>query len=521
MLVPFTLTSSSKTIGQPKELTMKLTTYQKAMLFRCLSIEEQRESFGIMADAPGTGKTAVILALLLASKKIYKGEQTIIVLPQNIIQQWCDEIVKFCGNSLSFTVMKNYADISNIYNVDYFEEVKKYDILIVASFILPMISPIFLQSEYRVKRVIYDEIDTIETVINTLTIKNDLDKKMRETVKGKAVLYEEAQTEGAISQMTWFISASIINLIDDKGDFHIGNVSLSQQQFMNKLVKCSPEFIEAHSLLKFNTPKETVIKSKCIIDDYTDFVSIQTLDYANSLSFNSVHGEYIQKTAESDDDILPLMVEDYLHHIEHYRTLLQDLPESSMNVNYMNEINHQKALHEKNMKAYQGILDTLLRTFGVAATPNIQTTLQSFRDIYSKKVEAIPVEEKKLSKIVSFFKNIKNTDAKVLLFSDFTTGFNRVMKELEAMEVKFTDLGKGNIKEINQAICDFKTGDTQVLFVDSSSQGCGMNLENATHVCFLHKTIDTLYDQIIGRALRPGRTGPLEVVQFLNANEIL
>jgi len=521
MLVPFTLTSSSKTIGQPKELTMKLTTYQKAMLFRCLSIEEQRESFGIMADAPGTGKTAVILALLLASKKIYKGEQTIIVLPQNIIQQWCDEIVKFCGDSLSFTVMKNYADISNIYNVDYFEEVKKYDVLIVASFILPMISPIFLQSDYRVKRVIYDEIDTIETVINTLTIKNDLDRKMRETNKGKATLYDEAQTEGSISQMTWFISASIINLIDDNGDFHIGDVTLSQKQFMDKLVKCSPEFIEAHSLLQCGIPKERIIKSKCIIDAYTDFVSVKTIDYTNSLSFNSIHGEYIQKTAESDDDILPLLVEDYLNHIEHYRTLLQDLPSSSMNTNYMNEIKHQKALHEKNMKAYQSILNALLGQFGITSTDNVEATLQAFKDAYSKKVEAIPKEEKKLYKIVSFFKDIKNTQAKVLLFSDFTTGFNKVMKEFDAMEIKYTDLGKGNIREINKAILDFKTGNTQVLFVDSSSQGCGMNLENATHVCFLHKTIDTLYEQIIGRALRPGRVCPLEIVQFLNENEIL
>lgn len=521
--VPYTLDSHSKTIGQPKELTMKLTTYQKAMLFKCLSIEEKREIFGIMADNPGTGKTAVILSLILASKKIYKGEQTIIVLPQNLIQQWCNEIVKFCGNKLTFTVMKNYADISNIYNIDYFEEIKGYDILIIASFILPLVSPIFLQSDYKVKRIVYDEIDTIETVINTLSIKNDLDRKIRETNKGKPSLYEEAKIEGSISQVTWFISASIINLIDENGDFHIGNITLSKEEFLNKLVKCSPEFIEQHSLLKFNNPKEDIVRSRCIIDDYTDFVSIQTIDYVNSLSFNNIHGEYIKKTAETDIDVLPLMVEDYLYHIEHYKKIIQNLPVNSSNKTYLEEVRSQRALNEKNLKAYSNILESLLKKCGMSYSINddIVTVLTKFKEVYTKEIRDISTEEKKLYKVVSFLKETKKNNWKVLLFSDFTTGFNVIIKEMENIDIKHTDLGKGNIKEINKAINDFKTGDTQVLLIDSSSQGCGMNLENATHVCFLHKTIDTLHDQIVGRALRPGRTSELQIIQFLNENEII
>ena len=51
-----------------------------------------------MSDKPGTGKTYAILGHIYNSKK----KRNIIVVPQNIIQQWCDSIHKFSNGKLKY-----------------------------------------------------------------------------------------------------------------------------------------------------------------------------------------------------------------------------------------------------------------------------------------------------------------------------------------------------------------------------------------------------------------------------------
>jgi hypothetical protein len=57
--------------------------------------------------------------------------------------------------------------------------------------------------------------------------------------------------------------------------------------------------------------------------------------------------------------------------------------------------------------------------------------------------------------------------------------------------------------------------------IDSSNHGAGMNLENTDILIFLHRTDETLYDQVIGRAQRPGRVGQLKIINLYNNNEII
>ena len=83
----------------------------------------------------------------------------------------------------------------------------------------------------------------------------------------------------------------------------------------------------------------------------------------------------------------------------------------------------------------------------------------------------------------------------------------------------FIELDGGNISEMQKILNAYRNGSVQVLLVNSSFYGCGMNLENTTDVIFYHKTETVMYKQVIGRAQRPGRTTCLNVHNLLYLQE--
>jgi SNF2 family DNA or RNA helicase len=125
----------------------------------------------------------------------------------------------------------------------------------------------------------------------------------------------------------------------------------------------------------------------------------------------------------------------------------------------------------------------------------------------------------KVDKIEEILNTIDKTNDKILIFSDFSGSFKIVSKILDSNGIKYTELNGGNITDIDNAIHKYKQLDTSILMIDSASQGCGMNLEMTTCIIFLHKTSELLYNQIIGRAQRYGRTNRLKVITLLNEKE--
>ena len=58
------------------------------------------------------------------------------------------------------------------------------------------------------------------------------------------------------------------------------------------------------------------------------------------------------------------------------------------------------------------------------------------------------------------------------------------------------------------------------MFLNARNMGAGLNIDSATHVVLFHRMSSELEKQIIGRAMRLGRTAPLEVVHLLHENEV-
>lgn len=502
------LNKTSTIIGQPTNLKIPLKKHQLAMLYRCLSIEKNiytnnEYPYGIMCDKAGAGKTAVIISLILADKMLCGKTQNLIVVPQNIHTQWIKEFEKFAGDSIKVKSFIEYADISGLFMDPTMIKENEYDVLITTTLYYDMIINTLRQNSIAIKRLIFDEIDTVAS-----SVMNNMEEKYRFNIKRST---EEEKTDEkymeANNKIVWFISASFENCVTEQG-FTFRNKHVSLDNLHKIMCQCENEFIDKN----FEMPEPMIINHICddLTDDYFECLSPQQLDYINSLSFQNIRSEFTNKIASNTHDVMKIIIEDYSIAIEKNENLIASFKSVMMkekNKDVIATANADIVFYNQLLKACHDI----------KCSKQCEDKVKCIRE----QIESIKYSNTKIAKIETFIQNINKDTDKVLIFSDFTGSFKLVSALLEKYNVKYTELDGGNTKSIDKSIELYKEKDTCVLMIDSSSQGCGMNLENTTHLIFIHKTGESLHNQIIGRAQRPGRTNQLSIISLLNNNEIV
>jgi hypothetical protein len=113
----------------------------------------------------------------------------------------------------------------------------------------------------------------------------------------------------------------------------------------------------------------------------------------------------------------------------------------------------------------------------------------------------------------------QNPNAKVLMFSGYDATFTDLANVLETDGISHATLAGSNAR-ISRLLKDFEAGKYRVLFLNARNMGAGLNIKPATHVVLYHRMAIETQNQIIGRAMRLGRTEPLTVVHLLHGNEM-
>jgi SNF2 family DNA or RNA helicase len=108
---------------------------------------------------------------------------------------------------------------------------------------------------------------------------------------------------------------------------------------------------------------------------------------------------------------------------------------------------------------------------------------------------------------------------KVIVFAAFTETLQLIQECMEQQKIPFTRL-MGTYKQIHQTVMDFRTNDTQVLLINSSTNCAGLDLQFSTDLVFFHKILDTkIQSQVAGRMQRVGREFNGNVHWLLYRNE--
>ena len=139
---------------------------------------------------------------------------------------------------------------------------------------------------------------------------------------------------------------------------------------------------------------------------------------------------------------------------------------------------------------------------------------------------ATPIQEvkvdpaKKINKKEALIRFLKsNPTAKTLMFSGYDASFSGLETKLSDEGLTFATLNGSNAR-ITKLLREFKDGKYNILFLNAQNMGAGLNIVPASHVVLFHRMSAELEKQIIGRAMRLGRTSPLEVVHLLHENEM-
>lgn len=134
-----------------------------------------------------------------------------------------------------------------------------------------------------------------------------------------------------------------------------------------------------------------------------------------------------------------------------------------------------------------------------------------------------PVNEmviiRKPKKKEALLKLIKEaTGGRFLVFNRFDNPFLEIEGELLELGIKVATV-KGNKDHVSIVLKKFEKGEIKVLLMNSMQAGVGMDLVGATHIVLMHAMKSEEERQIVGRAMRLGRTEPLNLVRLLHDNE--
>jgi SNF2 family DNA or RNA helicase len=561
------ISTGSPSAPQPENSKFPLWEHQKKMLAKCLQIEDKfnglessrkkstltnnttgvqeindvPETFGIMGDKPGTGKTLAAIALILSDLRKTTNVCNLIVVPQNIFSQWDSGIKSFCDlDKVRYKTFTNYEDISKLYASP--DVLKTADILLTTSLYYHMISgtlnTLNKTCGLKIGRVFFDEIDSINSML-------------REPVG---------------SNFTWFISASY------KGD-KIGPYKLDKT--IDRTCKCEDAVIDASFNLQ--PPINTSYNCKSIfIEMIKDLMPVKKVAELNALDFNTNIYKFVTNVPRNEKEFVALLLRDieeifnyatnnieslmcakkqieecgfYNGPILHHKlaSIMTQVNDSNNNIRAAKELKETIHKRLKERQVCPISLDDLESANKVISkccqTPysrNVSQTIVKFKCVVCAADLQFPegfVAEKKAvlrtkavrEKVIDntkfkldVFKELISGmphDSKVIIFSDYPEVFKTIEIYFADKGIKSVTLDGGSISEIDKSVVSYKTGDSMVLLADSSMYGCGMNFENTTDIIFIHKINQEMEKQVIGRAQRPGRVGVLNIHRLVHPNE--
>jgi superfamily II DNA or RNA helicase len=123
----------------------------------------------------------------------------------------------------------------------------------------------------------------------------------------------------------------------------------------------------------------------------------------------------------------------------------------------------------------------------------------------------------KLEIVTDIITNKKN--GKFILFSEFNNTFDSIKETLLSKGITLAEV-KGTSDSKQKSIKLFKEGKIQVIFLNSRNDGSGIDLPEATDIILYHKmSSPSIETQVLGRALRLGRTSKLTVHRLLYTEE--
>ncbi len=151
--------------------------------------------------------------------------------------------------------------------------------------------------------------------------------------------------------------------------------------------------------------------------------------------------------------------------------------------------------------------------------PYCRKTLDMKEMVISSKSESPKYTENRTKLEIAIELILNKKEGKFILFSEFNNSFDSIKESLIKKDISVAEV-KGISESKQKSIKLFKEGKIQVLFLNSRNDGSGIDLPEATDIILYHKmSSPSIETQVLGRALRLGRTSKLTVHRLLYTEE--
>jgi SNF2 family DNA or RNA helicase len=590
---------------QPENINVTLKRHQLTLLHRCRQYESEelplsqfqsllsnhsissrdymRTRVGILGDHVGSGKSFVLLSLVLTSSDIHAGpalrsygcnqvllckqDQTrslntsLLVIPHNLCAQWTTYIDTFSSNLKYLMINKNRMVHSIVA-----EDISTYDLVVVTSTFYNRVASILTSRNLKMRRVLFDEVDDIN-IPSCMPVD---------------------------SEFYWFVTASYGNLIWPRGYnkwdpstmrciWHATGIknsgfiktlfsdlsnNVDREVVKILVVRNKPEYVQQSMILPAMDARNVLCKTPPSINILNGLVARQIIDALNGGDISSAMQFVNPHNRTSEDGIIQVLIDKYSRNLHN----LNERLELCVRIQYESEDDRaaERARVEAQIADVQRRIDSIkerirstntccicfdamqnkcvvpccsnsycfecisrwLTSGRTPACPMCKHVPLRMDDLMLVQADLVPAPERPAppsrDQISEMHDKLQNLEAillnrqehsKFLIFSSYDNTLNNIVPVLDRLEMRHSCI-RGNHAVVRNTVDKYRNSDLDALLVNASQYGSGLNLENTTDVVLFHRFGSEIEKQVIGRAQRLGRTQPLRVWYLLHDVEM-
>ena len=535
-------------VEQPKNLSIGLYKHQLSSIYNMEKLENEKiiqkdniikeTSIGILADQTGFGKSLSLIGLILRDKMIWnlnsfhniqdtiseaggrikthtikkyiKLSTNLLLTSSSIVHQWIKELSNTTLKYIALTTIKKVESV----------DVMDYDIVIVTPNVYNILISSYSNNAW--KRFIFDEPGHVKV----------------------------CGMKCVIAGFYWFITATpneITKQYRNSKGFMKEIIGTSEYNFedmySDMIIKNDPNFISK----SFKMPPTNHKYYECFQPVYNLVNGFVSSSIHNMIEAGNIEGAIISLGGKKTDNILDVLKNKKLEELEEIDSKIRiynirndenKIKEWTERKNHINKQiieldNRFNLMLEDECSICQSELcepvlepecqnlfcgSCILKWFEKQRNcPLCRSSVNMNNLIYVKSNKTLKNDTSnneikkintKLDQIIDIIKD--NFSGKYLIFSSYSDTFIPICKVLEQHNISYSEV-KGSTKNIEDIINKYKKGSLQVIFLNSSYDGAGLNLQETTDIILYHEMNVNTTSQIIGRANRIGRTFPLYV----------
>ena len=520
-------------ISQPYDINIPLFLHQLKSIEDMELLESEKEislnttiyintKLGVLADLPGYGKSLSVLGLISRTKnKVFNNSDvaiekikyhdyvsvvktdiikrvncSVILVNVSLMSQWAFELNR---TLLNYIAVHKISDIEEI-------NVEKYDVILVSSNVYNVFCQIHKKKFWN--RFIIDE-------------PSSLKMSMDEIYAGFYWLITGTPNDLYLKRTTGFLNELLPSDIDTfnhliiKNDDEVVKSSYNMPTTRNIYYKCKGSI----SSLFEGIVTDNVLEMIQAINMNGVFNAFNINDDIEESSTMTIYDAYKIRKKRRLDELKSEKIKkiDKIETIENHINLLEDRILRYIVQNKCVVCNNDYKNDYKNVyvlsccqQIYCGCLN-ITDCCPLCKSREIVNIPMNIKDMMSTSFEDYKQENESKNKIEKLLEIIgEESNKKILIFSNYNETFNIIRRFLDEKKHNYLEL-RGTKEKRDNAIDSYKSGNINILLLNTIQSGAGLNLQETSDIILFHKINDYQKIQVIGRANRIGRKIELNV----------